>query len=70
MLARLPYSARLLGPDVSTRARVVGGVGSVFHGPRSTIHSQAGDETQDADDKRGERDGTRRAHTAHATRGV
>jgi len=28
-LTRLPYSARLLGPDVSTRARVVGGVGSV-----------------------------------------
>ena len=27
-LTRLPYSARLLGPDVSTRARVVGGVGS------------------------------------------
>ena len=28
MLACLPYSARLLGPDVSTRTRVVGGVGS------------------------------------------
>ena len=28
-LTHLPYSARLLGPDVSTRARVVGGVGSV-----------------------------------------
>ena len=38
-MAAMPiYSARLLGPDVSTRARVVGGVGSVFHDPRSTIH--------------------------------
>ena len=29
VFTRLPCSARLLGPDVSTRARVVGGVGSV-----------------------------------------
>ena len=37
-LTRLPYSARLVGPDVSTRARVVGGVGSGFkiQDPRSS----------------------------------
>ena len=41
-LTHLPYSARLLGPDVSTRARVVGGVGSGFkiQDPRSKIQDR------------------------------
>ena len=42
-LTRLPYSARLVGPDASTRARVVGGVGSGFkiQDPRSKIREAA-----------------------------